>query len=335
MSVGRILRDYREAGSVNGLLALWGFVDDTTFLTKAGHVGVVYRVRGVDYEGLSHRPAPGACAPVRGRAATPRRALPRLSVPPQAHGRSLRRRRLPAADRERGDPAPGGLPERPTRRALRPRRSIWSCSTKRRTSHGAAPSCGTSGRHRARRCGDGSRLSARCSSSKRSWTAPSGRCTTRRRRSRCSSASSARRGSRRRTPSASSGELVNYAPAVVDAARLTHDTHLDYFVADSAIDCHRDHLLVGDRVVKVLSMKEPPSQTFAYLLQDLYDDPRRVHRLPRVAAHPQRSDAARRPESPPALLQQARVDRELRLAGDPARGDAGRRLRERDGPTAR
>ena len=28
-------------------------------------------------------------------------------------------------------------------------------------------------------------------------------------------------------------ELVNYAPAVVDAARLTHDTHLDYFVSDS------------------------------------------------------------------------------------------------------
>jgi type IV secretory pathway VirB4 component len=52
--IARILRDYREAGSVNGLLALWGFVDDTTFLTKAGHVGVVYCVRGVDYEGLSH-----------------------------------------------------------------------------------------------------------------------------------------------------------------------------------------------------------------------------------------------------------------------------------------
>ena len=54
VSLRRILRDYREAGSLNGLLALWGFVDDTTFLTKAGHVGVVYRVRGVDYEGLSH-----------------------------------------------------------------------------------------------------------------------------------------------------------------------------------------------------------------------------------------------------------------------------------------
>src|SRR6266705_2881246 len=54
LRIARILRVYREAGSLNGLLALWGFADDTTFLTKAGHVGVVYRVRGVDYEGLSH-----------------------------------------------------------------------------------------------------------------------------------------------------------------------------------------------------------------------------------------------------------------------------------------
>ena len=43
--------------------------------------------------------------------------------------------------------------------------------------------------------------------------------------------------------------------------------------SDSAVDCHRDHLVVGDRVVKVLSMKEPPSQTFAFLLQDLYEIP--------------------------------------------------------------
>ena len=36
--IGRLLRDYQDAGSVNGLLALWGFVDDTPFLTKAGHL---------------------------------------------------------------------------------------------------------------------------------------------------------------------------------------------------------------------------------------------------------------------------------------------------------
>jgi len=50
----RILRDYREAGHLNGLIALWGFVDETTFLTKAGHVGLVYRLRGVDAEGLTY-----------------------------------------------------------------------------------------------------------------------------------------------------------------------------------------------------------------------------------------------------------------------------------------
>src|SRR5262249_4547565 len=37
---------------VNSLLALWGFVDDCTFLTKAGHVGLVYRLAGVDFECL-------------------------------------------------------------------------------------------------------------------------------------------------------------------------------------------------------------------------------------------------------------------------------------------
>ena len=52
--LGRILRDHREAGAVNSLIALWGFVDDCTFLTKSGHVGLVYQLRGHDAEGLTH-----------------------------------------------------------------------------------------------------------------------------------------------------------------------------------------------------------------------------------------------------------------------------------------
>ena len=43
LKVRRIIRDYSESGSVNSLLAVWGFVDDHAFLTKAGHVGFVYR----------------------------------------------------------------------------------------------------------------------------------------------------------------------------------------------------------------------------------------------------------------------------------------------------
>ena len=63
--------------------------------------------------------------------------------------------------------------------------------------------------------------------------------------------------------------LVNYDQASLSASTLAYDTHLDYFVADSAIECHRDRLIVGDQTVKVLSMKEPPGQTFAHMLSEL------------------------------------------------------------------
>ena len=54
MRVSRILRDYSDAGGVNTLLAPWGFVDDAAFLTKAGHVGLAYQLRGMDVDGLTH-----------------------------------------------------------------------------------------------------------------------------------------------------------------------------------------------------------------------------------------------------------------------------------------
>ena len=62
---------------------------------------------------------------------------------------------------------------------------------------------------------------------------------------------------------------MNYDPGTAAAASLTYDTHLDYFVADSTVECHRDHLMVGRHAVKVLTMKEPPAQTFAHILADL------------------------------------------------------------------
>jgi len=67
--------------------------------------------------------------------------------------------------------------------------------------------------------------------------------------------------------------LINYDEATLAASSLNYDTHLDYFVADSAVECHRDRLIVGHQAVKVLSMKEPPSQTFAHMLGDLFAIP--------------------------------------------------------------
>src|SRR5580704_8011306 len=48
----RILKNYRETGSFNELVNLYGFIDGQVFLTKTGAVGVILEVRGVDYECL-------------------------------------------------------------------------------------------------------------------------------------------------------------------------------------------------------------------------------------------------------------------------------------------
>jgi hypothetical protein len=59
--VARILKDHRAAGTVSGLLALWGFVDDHAFLTKAGALGVVYRLEGADWVSCLRRAASALC----------------------------------------------------------------------------------------------------------------------------------------------------------------------------------------------------------------------------------------------------------------------------------
>ena len=270
--LARILHDYREAGSVNGLIALWGFVDDTTFLTKAGHVGVVYRVRGVDYEGLSHaqrqtlghRFAAGLrlldehCRVYQ--YLLKRTIAPIVSAPcpqPIAHeaiqGRAvdLNARRDELYDLSlylvllyeaphvvRRSTQLGRSWQAP-RDALR----AWLSADQTRHILEAELDRAIGTLHHKAQA-----LEVQVSDIGLTRLAKA----------------DAFRFFR---------QLVNYDPAAIDAACLTHDTHLDYFVPDSAIDCHRDHLMVGDRFVKVLSMKEPPSQTFAFLLQDLYEIP--------------------------------------------------------------
>src|SRR5690606_528250 len=48
----RIRHDHRDAGALHELVNLFGFVDERTFLTKSGDLGVVIRIRGVDDECL-------------------------------------------------------------------------------------------------------------------------------------------------------------------------------------------------------------------------------------------------------------------------------------------
>jgi len=50
--IDRAIKPWKEAASLNAHINLYGFWNETTFLTKSGDLGIVLRVPGVDYESL-------------------------------------------------------------------------------------------------------------------------------------------------------------------------------------------------------------------------------------------------------------------------------------------
>ena len=64
---------------------------------------------------------------------------------------------------------------------------------------------------------------------------------------------------------------LNFDPLKLDNAKLKHDTFLDYYLSESHLECHRGHLRVDDHYVKVLTLKEPSAHTFPLLLKALLD----------------------------------------------------------------
>lgn len=52
LRLDKIIKPWKDAGSLNSNVNLYGFWDDTTFLTKSGDLGVILKVCGVDFESL-------------------------------------------------------------------------------------------------------------------------------------------------------------------------------------------------------------------------------------------------------------------------------------------
>jgi type IV secretion system protein VirB4 len=52
LRLDRVIKPWKESAALNAHINLFGFWNDTTFLTKSGDVGMVLRVTGVDYESL-------------------------------------------------------------------------------------------------------------------------------------------------------------------------------------------------------------------------------------------------------------------------------------------
>jgi type IV secretion system protein VirB4 len=267
MRVGRILRDYAEAGAINAQIALWGFVDDNTFLTKAGHVGIVYRVLGQDAEGLTHDQR-------------------RLVVHQMEAGLRLLDERCRVYQyvlRQEAEAFTAVPCTRPVAHEAISRRTEFLNRRRDRLFtldhflvlvYEPANTSRTASVSRAWRAP---------MEALRDWLSPARRCRLveadleraidtlhhKAKGFEIQLADARLVRLQKREAFRFFRRLVNYDPSRAEAASLTYDTHLDYFVADSTVECHRDHLMVGPHAVKVLTMKEPPAQTFAHMLADL------------------------------------------------------------------
>jgi type IV secretion system protein VirB4 len=52
LRLAKVLKPWKESAALNAHINLYGFWNETTFLTKSGDVGMVLSVPGVDYESL-------------------------------------------------------------------------------------------------------------------------------------------------------------------------------------------------------------------------------------------------------------------------------------------
>ena len=268
----RIVRDHQEAGSVSSLISIWGFVDDVTFITKAGHVGIAYRVGGADYECLDQSQ--------RREVVHRFEAALRLLDDTCRVYQYLCKRRI--------QPVPAPVSDRPlVEEAVR--RHIEHVNARRHDLYEIDLYLvllyeGLPRRH-------GTRLQALRRHPRRAlreWLSAAATADVLETDLNRAVAQLHQKASAFEIQLADSirptrlhkGEtfrflrhLVNYRPHKADAAALKYDTHVDYFVADSSVDCHRSHLEVDGVHVKVLTMKEPPSTTFAHLLEGFYTIP--------------------------------------------------------------
>src|SRR5271165_4324421 len=52
LRLDHVIKPWKESGALNSQINLYGFWNEQAFLTKSGDLGIVLRVRGVDYESL-------------------------------------------------------------------------------------------------------------------------------------------------------------------------------------------------------------------------------------------------------------------------------------------
>lgn len=274
LNLPKLLRAYRDAGSVNELVAVTAFLDDYAFLTKAGHVGMAFRIHGADFECLDNVQRREV---VHRFEAALRTLDDRCRVYQYLHKRRVQpfttaRHQNPVIDR--------ALQERAAYLNSRAQ-SLYEIDLYFVLTYEGLQS-------RFSRSTELRNVLRRPRRAFREWLSTLAVLDlleadielARSQLEQKAAVLETQLGDTLRPTRLKKSDafrflrrLVNYAPATIDSSTLKYDTHVDYFIADSTVECHRSHLEVGSHHVQVLTMKEPPSATYAHLLEDLYAVP--------------------------------------------------------------
>lgn len=268
----RIFKDYRDAGALNELLAIWGFIDDSTFLTKAGDVGVVFEMKGRDATALTHEERERVTHQFEAtlRLCNERVRLYQYFIKEMAGEfvPSLAKRALAAESFQR---RADYLNERRSRLFRTGQYLVLlvepnSLSGLNRSLRDFWRSPVNALRERLSARDTAALLENQLDSSVRMLNELASALTIQLTECRLRKLAKADAFKFLR-------RLVNFDPHVLAASNLRYDTNVDYFLTDSPVECHRDHLAIGSRVITALSMKEPPSRTHAHMLTDLLRTP--------------------------------------------------------------
>jgi type IV secretion/conjugal transfer VirB4 family ATPase len=281
LKVDAITKDWKEAGSFPAQINLYGFWDEHSFLTKTGDLGTALKIGGIDYESLDHaardyavKRLEAALRSLDGRArlyqvlfkrdcpeiphAEHENPLVRAAVEQRAAFLESKSDRLYSIEifwvlmidgsyRKTGLlHALAQMPQQP-RSSLRDLRALFSGNKERTLLYERIE------RDRLRLQQKVNSLSGQLNDLM-TVELPGAEETFRILR-----------------------RLVNFRPSKIQNARLYSSRHIDSQLCDSELEAHRGHLRVDDDYVRVLTLKELPSETRPLILNGLLDVPANFH----------------------------------------------------------
>jgi type IV secretion/conjugal transfer VirB4 family ATPase len=271
----KVLKPYRESGSLNDRVNLFGFIDDGVFLTKSGDVGLMLSVKGADYEGL----AAGEIDQYTKRIES---AFKIFDEKCRVYQYLFKRNheRIPASSHE--NPIVNA--------AIQSRAAFLEAKSARLYSLDIYYAVLMEGLTKQKAflatLGDAPR------GPRRAWREINGLLSTKKRVLLLGSELGRAQALLRQKAEnfilqvndfleaeilgkqrafAALKRTMNFSPLKLQCARLKHDTFLDYYLPESHLECHRGFLRVDDYYVKVLTLKEPSARTYPLIFERLLE----------------------------------------------------------------